>query len=127
MRDPDNTAPVVKGKLAHYPQEPVCPWCKQRKVLEPHSMALLSGGAFAGTECGSEAPPSEGLRGYLHLLWHGAHDDGEGDHREEDVLCPIADDVDGGEFDLIFCSVQCLREFLNFRLDQFERRVRELK
>ena len=115
--------PIVKGKTAYHPTKALCPWCKKRKVLEPHSMAILSGGALAQEDEDTYSAPTEGLRGYLSLHWHGAHNDGEGNHRENDVILDIASEVDGGVFDIMFCSVGCLRAFVNDCLDKFEKRV----
>jgi len=42
-------------------------------------------------------------------------------------LIEIASDVEGGIFEIMFCSVDCLRSFLNDCLNTFEERVRKLK
>jgi len=119
--------PIVKGKRVYHPTKALCPWCKKRKVLEPHSMAILSGGALVRSGADTYTGPTEGLRGFLSFHWHGAHDGGEGGHRDNDLILDIAQDVDGGLFDVMFCSVKCLRAFLNSGLDEFEDRVRKLK
>ena len=119
--------PVVKGKRASFPDEALCPWCKQNKVLEPHSMAVLSGGALAPQGDDAHGGPTAGLKAYLSFHWHGAHDGGEGEHPETGLLYDIAQEVDGGLFDIIFCSVDCLRAFLNACLDEFEKKVKKVK
>ena len=95
--------------------------------MEPHSMAMICAGSLA--KCGKNAysGPTKGLKGYLSFYWHGAHDKGEGNHRDNDVLYYIANEVNGGIFDIMFCSVSCLRSFINFCLDDFENKVNNLK
>jgi hypothetical protein len=119
--------PVIEKRNAHYPREAICLWCKKRKVMEPHSMAILSGGALAKVGRNAYSGPTKGLKGNLSFVWHGAHDSGEGDHRNTFVHFDITCDVEGGLFNLMFCSVKCLREFLSSCLDEFERRVKKAK
>ena len=95
--------------------------------MEPHSMAILRAGALARNEDNSYSGPNEDLKAYLQFHWHGAHDDGEGDYRDTGLVFDIAQEVDGGMFDLMFCSVDCMRAFLNACLDQFEQKVKKLK
>jgi len=120
--------PVVKGKRTLHPKKARCPWCGKRKVREPNSMAILMGGALAVEKDGKTySGPTKGLHGFLSFRWHGAHDGGEGDHRENDVILDLADSVDGGLFAIMFCSVDCLRGFLNSCLDMFEQKVGSLQ
>jgi len=119
--------PVVRNNRASFPDEALCPWCKQNKVLEPHSMAILRGGALAPLGDDVYGWPTPGLRANLGFRWHGAHDGGEGEYPDTGLIYNIAQDVDGGVFDIIFCSVTCLRAFLNACLDEFEREVKALK
>jgi hypothetical protein len=120
-------APIIQGRATYYPRNAVCPWCKKKKVMEPHSMAILTGGALAKVRRDVYAGPTTGLKGTLSFHWHGAHDDGEGDHRDKGVIFDIARDVNGGLFALMFCSVKCLRGFLNSCLDDFERKIEKAK
>ena len=124
--------PVVKGKLSNYPKNFVCPWCEEKKVGEPHSMAILSGGAVSQQdsrwyEKRWYAGPTKGLWGQLGFTWHGAHDGGEGEYCEVGVGIDIARQVEGGLFTLMFCTVQCLRKFINSCLDEFEREIFNLE
>jgi len=120
--------PVVKGKQSDYPNNFICPCCKENKVGEPHSMAILSGGALSQQdkrwyERRWYAGATKGLLGFLHFTWHGAHDGGEGEYRETGVGINIAHNVEGGTFNLHFCSFPCMREFINSCLDKFERSI----
>lgn len=38
--------PVVRKGQVVFPDKAVCPWCRKRKVYEPHSMAILNAGAM---------------------------------------------------------------------------------
>ncbi len=120
--------PVVKGKkYNHYPRRALCPWCKKKKVFEPHSMAILSGGALLMNRKEKNGGSSDDLDAYLSLTWHGAHDSGKGDDRKIYSNIDIASDVKGGEFDLYFCSTKCLRAFLNACVDELEKKIEKEK
>jgi len=32
-------APVIQERATYYPRNAVCPWCKKKKVMEPHLMS----------------------------------------------------------------------------------------
>jgi hypothetical protein len=119
--------PVLIGKIAIYPNKAVCPWCKKKKVFEPHTFVILSGGSLSKDSNKSYSAPTKELKGFLYLLWHGAHDSGEGDKRDTGIIYPLANEVEGGYFNIYFCSVKCLREYLNYSLDEFENKVKKLK
>ena len=101
---PKPKLPVLTGDKNSYPTRAICPKCRKRKVFEPHSFAVLSG------EAG------------LDLTWHGAHDQGIGEHRDIHVGVSVVRDVIG-QFDLYFCSMKCLRAFLNDCVDELEARI----
>jgi hypothetical protein len=119
--------PVVKGKSAHWPKQSLCPICGKNKVLEPHSMALLSAGALLMDRVEDSGGPSDALDGFLELHWHGAHDSGRGKDRDTYCVVDIVRDALGGQADLYFCSTKCLREFLNTCVDELERKVAEAR
>ena len=107
-----------------YPKKPICPICRKKKVWEPHSFAVLWGGAMEkkGRDHYSTEIEAKNIVGVLELSWHGAHDDGEGEFREIDSGVEIVDNAPNGNFNLYFCSTSCLREFLNKAVDELERR-----
>lgn len=109
--------PVVKN-TDHWPTKPLCPVCKERKVFEPHSFAVLNGGALKGTL--KSAGPASDLYGFLGLIWHGAHDGGEGLYDGQYEMVPLADNAKDGQFEMYFCSTGCLRKFLNGAVDELE-------
>ena len=83
-------------------------------------MAILSGGALLMDRKTDSGGMSDDLDGYLSLTWHGAHDAGHGNNRNIFKTLYIAEDTRGGQFEIYFCSTQCLRAYLNFCVDQLE-------
>ena len=116
--------PTVKGRTNYYPRKPLCPWCRRGKVLEPHSFAILGGGALLVDRRNDYGGPSDSMEGFLYVSWHGAHDRGLGKDREIGATVELANDVRGGQFDLYFCSTKCLRSYLNYCVDALERKLR---
>ncbi|MCC5845476.1 MAG: hypothetical protein JJU05_14600 [Verrucomicrobia bacterium] len=117
--------PVVEGKRTHWPEKAVCPMCAEKKVFEPHSFAVLSAGALLMDRKSDSGGMSDDLDGFLNLLWHGAHDGGQGGDREICCVVDIMRDVVGGQGEAYFCSIQCLRAFLNKCVDELENKVRK--
>jgi hypothetical protein len=115
--------PVLTGGPNYWPADGTCKWCGVNPVLEPHSFAILEAGVL---ESGSsrKTPSSADLKARLSLVFHGAHDDGVGEHRETFADVTIVDDVSAKVFALYFCSTRCLRGFLNFSVDELEREIR---
>ena len=112
--------PVVRGKRSSFPTRALCPVCKRRKVLEPHAMVLLSGGACLRVKGSSSAGPDEQMTAFLDISSHTAHDSGIGRRDKGDGWVRIAEDVRGGQFDRAFCSPHCLRQFLGSCVDELE-------
>jgi len=85
--------PVLKNKPV-WPSKPLCPWCKKNKVMEPHSMAILAGGAMRVVDRKKKsATMADDYIGFLDLIWHGAHDGGEGSNREICARVALADET----------------------------------
>lgn len=83
-------------------------------------MAILSGGGLFLDRRTKVAGPDPRMQGYLALGWHGAHDGGIGGHRDKGVMLHLVEDCDTGQFDMYFCSTNCLRAFLNACVDKLE-------
>ncbi|MBN1909761.1 MAG: hypothetical protein JW818_08480 [Pirellulales bacterium] len=115
--------PILTGSNTYHPKEPVCPVCGERKVLEPHSMAILSAGALLMDRKTDSGGPSDDLNGFFGLTWHGAHDGGQGNDRDIYHAVRVMDDVRGGQGEIFFCSTQCLRKFLNRCVDELEKGI----
>lgn len=116
--------PLLSGEITAYPDKAKCPICKKKKVFEPHSMAILSGGAlYAGQKRGIP----DKLEGFAHITWHGAHDTGIGADRDIYTGVELARDTSGGQFEIYFCSTACMRKFFNQWVDVLEAKVKAEK
>lgn len=89
--------PVIQDHPPHYPLDRMCPICGER-IRE--RLVYLSGGATA-----DEKVDKSELRGFMAVGIHAA------DHRESKNLDVVVNSY-GGQFDLGFCSVDCLDKFL---------------
>lgn len=114
--------PVVWKKQVVFPKTAVCPWCREHKVYEPHSMAILNAGAMRQVGKDSYEMATD-TKAFLTLMWHGAHSGGKGELPEIHASVNIADEVANGQFDLYFCSTTCLRGFLNYCVDELQKRM----
>jgi hypothetical protein len=116
--------PLANGTHTAHPVKAVCPQCKKKKVLEPHSMAIFAGGSvYTGRKRGIR----DELDGFASITWHGAHDTGIGDDREIYTSTDVARDCQGGQFEIYFCSMDCLRAFFNSWVDALEAKVQKEK
>ncbi len=119
--------PTLKGRTSVFPEKALCPWCRKNKVLEPHSFAILEGGALLMDRRSKSGGPDDNMEGFLDLAWHGAHDGGKGKDKGIGGFVEIAKDIRGGQFEIYFCSTKCLRSYLNFCVDELERQVKAEK
>jgi len=71
--------------------------------------------------------PDDKMGGFLAVAWHGAHDNGLGKDRDIFEIVEIAKDVRGGEYEILFCSTKCLRAYLNFCIDELEKKIKKKK
>lgn len=97
-------------------------------MYEPHSMVILNAGAMRSL--GNERyEMATDAAAFFILIWHGAHLDTGGVGQDADISAAvdIADMVASGQFDLYFCSMGCLRSFLNYCVDELERQVESAK
>ena len=101
-----------------------CAHCGVRRVLEPHSFAHINGGALLMDRTRRNGLPDERMDGFLSLTWHGAHDGGRGANPDVYVVSSIVDDERGGQFEFYFCSINCLRRFLNDAVDRLVAQVK---
>lgn len=122
--------PLIEKNKSYYPDKAICPWCKENKVFEPHSFVHIGGGALLEYPDEDETfGSSEKMLVFFHVGWHGAHpeDGGVGKDPDTYVNLNIANDVEGGQFELYFCSTKCLREFLNSCVDKLEDEIKKQK
>lgn len=114
------TYPTLTGEMTAHPSEALCPICRKEKVLEPHSMAIFSGGALY---MGSHQGIPDQLEGYTSLIWHGAHDGGTGNDQDIFTRVDFARGTNGGQFEIYFCSTSCMRVFFNQWVDALESQI----
>ena len=98
--------PVLIGEDTGFPKKAQCPWCKRNKVLEPHSMAIVEGGACWSDKASNVSGPAKQMEGFLYLAWHGVHDGGTGPDADVFAVVDIVKDVRGGQFSRR-CSFCC--------------------
>ncbi|MBI5653204.1 MAG: hypothetical protein HZC40_22575 [Chloroflexi bacterium] len=84
-------------------------------------MAILNAGAMRPTapECYEMAQDDAA---FMTLSWHGNDTPNNPRGHGEFATIRIADLVDTGQFEFYFCSTDCLRAFLNYCVDDLERR-----
>ena len=117
--------PLQSKDKEHYDSD-LCLWCKTNKVLEPHSFASINAGAILLDPADpSSGGPSEQMEGFLDLAWHGAHtgEGGLGDNPDTYAYLSLSKDYKGGQCGFYFCSTDCLRAFLNYCVDELEKRI----
>jgi len=115
--------PILSGRHTAHPNKPLCPQCKKRKVLEPHSMAIFDGGALFMNRKKRYGGLHDQMDGFVSITWHGAHDTGLGADRDIFTSVDAALDCRGGQFEIYFCSTACLRAFFNSWVDALEAQI----
>jgi hypothetical protein len=87
-----------------YPADGRCPVCGGDFS---RGIAYLSAGALLLSADGQDSVESDRLQAFLHLGFHGR----DSDIRDSADVSVVAD-LHGGQFDLQWCSVGCMREWL---------------
>jgi len=109
----DSRIPLLsKTSRGIYPAENGCPACGQPFS---HGFAYMMGGAILLSKDRQNSLAHDRLEGFLHIGFHGSDADASG---SADIL--VVDDVVGGQFDLQWCSVRCMRAWLTKLLDTLE-------
>lgn len=100
-----------------WPSTHRCPQCDKLALLSPHPMAILAGGALRVTDPDTKAAVvATDCIGLLSLFWHG------GGGRPNAQL-PIVEYAPLGQYELRFCSTQCLKGFLCAAVDALEKAI----
>ena len=93
---------------------PQCVVCGIR-CGEPGTFLALEAGALLHVDATrQDGGPHDLMSAYLALVNHGTEPDGPY------VRLDIVNDLKGGQADLLFCSSECLRAFLNSAVDELE-------
>ena|SRR5579863_7371192 len=105
--------PVLKGDVkSNWPNDGMCPICR-KEIRGSEQVAYLSAGA-----CWDSAAlrlDEHLVGGFLNVGVHGSRSD-----MLDSADVPVVEDVQGGQFDLQFCSLVCLRKWLNGLVDRLE-------
>lgn len=103
---------LSEASRGKYPADGRCPSCDSDFS---DGVAYLSGGGLLLSKDGQNSLHLDRLKGFLHVGFHGksqeARDCG-------DLM--LVDHVSGGQFDLSWCSIRCMRASLMQLLDQLE-------
>jgi len=100
--------PIInkKGK-PFYPTEKKCPICNTDKSTLNSEFFVLNGGALKVID-NDHSIMSEDMEGFLSLGYHAGEKSGEKDAHLQIVECS-----QNGQFDIYFCSFECLQTFFN--------------
>ena len=100
-----------------YPSDGRCPVCGSAFLK---GLAYLSAGALLLSEDGQDSLHSERLQGFLNIGFHGS----DSEMRDSSDVT-VVDHIHGGQFDLQWCSVGCMRTWLLGLLAEVERRAQQ--
>ena len=98
-----------------HPSNERCPVCGS---AFQSGFAYLSAGALLLSEDGQDSLHPDRLQGFLHVGFHGT----DPDMRDSSDV-EVVDSLRGGQFDLNWCSVSCMRAWLLKLLAEVELRV----
>ena len=105
--------PVLSGSdKACYPKDGRCPTCGGN--FEKGTV-YISGGALLLSADGQESIDTDRLRAFLNVGIHGR----DLEMRDSSDIT-VVEELGGGQFDLTWCSIACLREWLSDLLKQVE-------
>lgn len=98
-----------------YPADRRCPVCGGDFSK---GVAYLSGGGLLLSKDGQNSIHLTRLKGFMHVGFHG-----KDPAMRDSADVTVVDDVTDGQFDLQWCSIQCMREWLSHLLDEVEARI----
>jgi len=119
--------PVINSRsAAFYPEDFKCPVCSQ-PLKEPNSFLVVNGGAMKRISRNFSEGVCEDLRGFLDIRFYGPTGKGLGKYKNKAADREIVRNSKGGQFDLNFCSTDCLRIFVNSIIDDMEKELNKPK
>jgi hypothetical protein len=98
-----------------FPGNGHCPNCGHAFV---QGSAYLSAGALLLSADGQDSIHTDRLQAFFNVGFHGV----DSEMRDSSDIEVVAD-LHGGQFDLQWCSIACMRQWLNALLDQVERGI----
>ena len=95
-----------------YPADARCPRCGRDFS---GGFAFLSAGALLLSQDGQDSVDASRLQAFLHVGFHGL----DSAVRDSSGVA-VVEDLQGGQFDLNWCSIRCMREWLLSLLQRIE-------
>lgn len=108
----DLTEPLLAKNLS---ASTSCPNCGHAFAS---GFAYLSGGALLLSAENETSNETERLQAFLSIGFHGKDSE-----MQDSTDATLVDDVIGGQFDLNWCSIACMRFWLNRLMDEMENRL----
>lgn len=104
--------PLAFNRTGTYPSDSRCPTCN---ATFANGVAYLSAGAVLLSKNEQNSLHSDRLRAHLLVGFHG-----KDPSMRDSGGVTIVDDLRGGQFDLNWCSIACMRQWLIKLLDEVE-------
>jgi len=111
---------ITKNTTSHFPNYPkvkICPICNTNIETLQHNFFALNGGAMQKKN--NNFLDNNNLEGFLNLNYHC----GLNKNHNWNVNIDIASNSKFGQFDIHFCSLNCMQKFFNAIVEEAERQV----
>lgn len=105
---------ISKKTKPFFPTEKICPICKVNNTTLDSEFYVLNGGALEKVNKNTSMS-SDILEGFLSVQYHSGEK-----NKNPGVNIDIVEKSKGGQFDIYFCSTNCMRQFFNKLIDTIE-------
>ncbi len=112
---------ISKETKPFYPSENICPICNTDRRLSSSEFYVLNVGALEKVSKNTSMM-SDKLEGFCHISYHPGEDSEENGFKVD-----IVEAAKCGQFDIYFCSINCMRTFFNTIVDTVEKKQNEGK
>jgi endogenous inhibitor of DNA gyrase (YacG/DUF329 family) len=110
--------PIIKKKgTPFYPTENKCPICGTDRTTLNSEFFVLNGGALKIIDK-DHSTMSDDMEGFFSLTYHGGEKSGE-----NGTSFDIVEFSRNGQFDIYFCSIECLQIFFNRIVDELKQKM----
>ena len=110
--------PIISKKTkSFFPTSVVCPICATNRTKLNSEFYVLNGGALEKINKNTSMSSGK-MEGFLSVQYHSG-DDSENCGFNFDIV----DKSEGGQFDIYFCSTNCMRQFFNELIDKIEKKT----
>lgn len=112
--------PVIKeNNKPFYPTEDICPICNADRTKLNSNFFILNGGALKKVN-EENFISTDDFVGFLNLTFHAGEDS-----KVSGATLDIVENSKFGQFDIYFCSTDCMRIFFNKSIDQLETKLKQ--